>query len=187
MNFREYVQTDLNEGFFTRLKNKLKFAGMEIGKDSNGVDKHYYKYDGKALVARITILEVDKVEDILVIELDDIKTGKKTKIKTTVSKWYENNNKTNELGDITGGWAEYSDDEQGRAFKFIQSVYQKDTSVVLKAKTKYILNDTQKITGEDTTFNIAKSKFNKNNDLVDFQGRTTDGDKIAFDPTEIKA
>jgi len=187
MNFRDYVTKELNEGFFTKLKNKLKFVGMELGKDSSGVNKHYYKYDGKSLIARITVLNVDKSEDILILELDDIKTGKKSKIETTISKWQENNSKGNELGKITGGWLEYTDDQQGRAFKFIQSVYQKDTSIVLKAKTKYILNDIQKITGEDTTFNIAKSKFNKNIDLVDYQGRTTDGDKIAFDPTEIKA
>jgi hypothetical protein len=186
MNFREYVRTPINEGFFTKLKNKLKFAGVEIGKE-DGAEKHYYQYEGGALTARITILKVDKSEDILIFELDDIKSGKKTKVKTTISKWQENNHKNNELGQITGGWLEYSDDAQSRAFKFIQSVYQKNTSIVIKAKTKYILNDEQKITGEDTTFNIAKSKFNKNIDLVDYQGRTTDGDKIAFDPTNIKA
>jgi hypothetical protein len=184
MNFREYVQTPITEGFFTKLKNKLKFAGVEIGKDGNN-EKHYYQYDGDALIARITILKVDKAEDILIFESDNIKTGKKTKVETTISKWRENNRKGEHFGRITGGWLEYSDEAQSRAFEFIQSVYQKDTTIVLRAKTKYILNDTQKITGEDTTFNIAKSKFNKNIDLADFQGRTTDGDKIAFDPTKI--
>ena len=63
---------------------------MEIGTDA-GVEKHYYKYDGEALIARITILKVDKAEDILVLELDDIKTRKTSKIETTISKWQENN------------------------------------------------------------------------------------------------
>jgi hypothetical protein len=177
--FREYInEQNINEGFFTRLKNKLKFAASDIGEY-----KHYYNYDkNNALTGRVSILDYDKSEDTITFETEDIITGKKTKTDSTITQWYKDDADEKR----TAGWLEYSDDEQGRAFKFIQSVYQKDTSIVLKAKTKYILNDTQKITGEDTAFNIAKSKFNKNIDLVDYQGRTTDGDKIAFDPTEIK-
>jgi hypothetical protein len=176
--FSEYIsEQNINEGFFTKLKNKLKFAASDIGEY-----KHYYDYDkNNALTGRVTILDFNKGEDTITYETEDIRTGKKTKTESTITQWYEDD--TDEKR--TAGWIGYTDDEQGRAFEFIKSVYQKDTSVTLKAKTKYILNDTQKITGEDTTFSIAKSKFNKNIDLVDFQGRTTDGDKIAFDPTKI--
>ena len=175
MNFREYVlDSTINEGFFTKLKNKMKYAGYEISKK----DKHYYRQSRKiGLLSRITIIDTDTGDNYVKYEEDDIKTGKVTTVETTFDGWKDEKN-------ITGGWLEYSDDQQGRAFKFIQNVYKGDTKITLRAKTKYILNDTQKITGEKTTFNIAKQKFNSAIDLVDFQGRTTDGNKIAFDPTE---
>jgi|SaaInl8_200m_RNA_FD_contig_91_438738_length_2587_multi_3_in_0_out_0_2 hypothetical protein len=153
----------------------MKFAGSDIDEY-----QHFYDYEGKALVGRTTVIKHDKGEDTITFETEDIRTGKVTTTDSTLTKWYNDDEKNKR----TGGWFEYTDDEQGRAFKFIQSVYKKDTEITLRAKTKYILNDTQKITGEETTFKISSQKFNKNIDLVDFQGRTTDGDKIAFDPTE---
>jgi len=176
--FKELLleEQNINEGVFTRFKNKIKNIGINIDEY-----KYYYDYDkNNILTGRVIVLDFNPSDDTITYETEDIRSGKKTKIKSSITQWYK------DLQTRRAPCAPCSNDEQEIAFDFIQSVYQKDTSIVLKAKTKYILNDIQKITIEDTIFNIAKSKPNKNIDLTQFQGKTIDGDKISFDPTRIK-
>ncbi len=173
MNFHQYVtEAKTDKGWFTKLKNKLKYAGNDLGEK-----KHYYAYKNKTLIARITILEYDIGNDYVKFESEDIVSGKKVTSETTVKGWYDL--------DYTGGWIEYSDDEQSRAFNFLHSQYNNDTEVTLKAGVNYILNDTKKVTGKDRTFTVKKQKINKALDLVVYQGETIDGNEISFNPTEI--
>jgi len=176
--FKEmFTNNTITEGFFGKMKNKLRFAGNDLGDY-----KHYYEYSGKnGLVARLEINNYDTGEDVVNYSREDIMGGI-TKHSVTIEEWYKDgsSNKHN------AGWLEYQDDEQGRAFKFLQSIYKKDTKVKLRHKTEYILNDVLMTYGSGKELSIAKQKFNSKNDLVKFVGKTTDGDDIAFNPTEIK-
>ena len=175
MKLKDYMnETRVKKGLFTNLKNKIKFMGSDLDED-----KHYYDETiENGLKARIEIIAYDFGDDYVEFELEDVITGKKEKFETTIKGWYDDY-------DFTGGWFEYSDEEQGRAFKFIQSQYNKDTKIKLKAGTEYILNDVKKTIGKDKEIIIRKQKFNRNLRLTIFQGYTIDGDEISFNPTNV--
>jgi len=176
--FKEmFTKGTITEGFFSKIKNKVRFMGNDLDED-----RHYYEGNEKSggLVGRLKITSYDEGENTLSYSRDDIKTGKTTTHNVTIDDWYKN------MKNITGGWIEYNDDEQSRAFKFLQSIYKKDTKIELRHKTEYILNDVLMTYGSGEKLSIAKQKFNNKNNLVEFVGKTTDGDNIAFNPTEIK-
>jgi len=175
--FKELFTETITEGFFSKMRNKLRHMGNDLGEY-----KHYYEYNKKGgLVARLEITNFDTGEDFVNYSREDIMGGT-TKHSTTVTGWYKDDG----AGHHTAGWLEYNDDEQGRAFNFLQSIYKKDTDIKLRHKSEYILNDVLMTYGSNDYLSIAKQKFNNKNDLVEFIGKTTDGDNIAFNPTKIK-
>jgi len=123
----------------------------------------------------------EEIEDVVNYSREGI-DGKNTKHSVSVSDWYDSSKGKEK---ITAGWLEYSDDMQGRAFDFLKLIYKKDTSVKLRHKTEYILNDILMTYGSGNELQIKKQAFSNENDVVKFVGKTVNGDNIAFDPSKI--